>query len=247
VSEPGAPTFRDGAFLIKQALRIALAEALRDIRLPDGELTLLDVGGRGRPYAGLVAESLGPGAGRIHHFVLDPGLVPAGANVVSTAELLPIATGSAGMVLCTQVLEHVADPRAAVSEMARVLRPGGVCLLSTHGTWFYHPDPEDFWRWTPAGLTRLFGEVGFERITVRPVGGTKLSLAALVLTALDRASRFGPTGALLRGMIIAPCNRILWRLLKDRITGRESHPGELVIDYIVTATRARSTSRGVPE
>ena len=241
--ETGTPTFRDGAYLIKQALRVALAEALRDIHLPDGELTLLDVGGRGRPYAGLVAESLGRRSGRVHHFVLDPALETAGADVVSTAEHLPIVTGAAGMVLCTQVLEHVADPRTAVSEMARVLRPGGVCVLSTHGTWFYHPDPEDFWRWTPAGLTRLFGEIGFEKVTVRPVGGTKLSLAALVLTAVDRALGSGPTGALLRGMFIAPCNWILWRLLQTRITGREPQPGELVIDYIVTATRARSTER----
>ena len=239
MSEPGAPKLRDGAFLIKQALRLALAEALREIHPPDGELTLLDVGGRGRPYAGLVAESLRQPAGRINHFVLDPALETVGADVVSTAEHLPIASGSAEIVLCTQVLEHVADPLAAVSEMARVLSPGGVCLLTTHGTWFYHPDPEDFWRWTPAGLARLFGEAGFGKVTVRPVGGTKLSLAALVLTALDRASGSGPLGGILRRIFIAPCNWILWSLLSGRITGRESRAGELVIDYIVTAIRAR--------
>ena len=232
----------DGAFLIRRALRVALADALRENRPGGGEFTLLDVGGRGRPYAGLVAESQGDLQRKINHIVLDSGLQNAGPAVVSTAEQLPILSGAAGMVLCTQVLEHVADPRAALSEMARVLPPGGVCLLTTHGTWFYHPDPVDFWRWTPAGLARLFRESGFEHVTVRPVGGTKLSLAVLMLTALDRASGSGPLGGIVRGFFIVPCNWILWRLLRTRITGRESEPGELVIDYIVTASRSAPAS-----
>ena len=239
MSETGAPTLRDGAFLIKSALRSALAETLREIHPPDGDLTLLDIGGRGRPYEGLVSESLGRRTGSVHHCVVDPGAGSAGVDIVSTAEQLPIASGSAGMVLCTQVLEHVEDPKAAVTEMARVLRPGGVCVLSTHGTWFYHPDPEDYWRWTPAGLARLFGACGFDQVKVRPVGGSKLSLAVLVLTAMERAFGSSMVGGMLRSLFIAPCNWLLWGLLKSRVTGREPQAGELVIDYVVMATRGR--------
>src|SRR5262245_36203580 len=219
-------------------MQMALAGALREVKIRGGGLTLLDVGGRVSPYARLVAESQGPAAGPIHHFVLDPDHRAAGADVISTAERLPIGTGTVGMVLCTQVLEHVADPRAAVSEMARVLPRDGVCLLSTHGSWFYHPDPEDFWRWTPAGLERLFREAGFERVRVRPVGRTKRSLATLMLTALDRSLGEGVIGGLVRAIVIAPSNWLLWSLLRSRITGRDSQHGELVIDYIVTAIRS---------
>jgi hypothetical protein len=35
-------------------------------------------------------------------------------------------------------------------------------LLSTHGTFVYHPDPDDYWRWTCAGLQRAVREAGFE-------------------------------------------------------------------------------------
>jgi hypothetical protein len=35
-------------------------------------------------------------------------------------------------------------------------------LLSTHGTFFYHPDPVDYWRWTCAGLRKQVGAAGFE-------------------------------------------------------------------------------------
>ena len=35
-------------------------------------------------------------------------------------------------------------------------------LLSTHGMFAYHPDPEDYWRWTCAGLKRVVEDAGFE-------------------------------------------------------------------------------------
>ena len=57
-------------------------------------------------------------------------------------------TTSFDAVLSTQVLEHVADPGALPAERFRVLRPGGRLLLSTHGIFVYHPDPDDYWRWT---------------------------------------------------------------------------------------------------
>jgi hypothetical protein len=35
-------------------------------------------------------------------------------------------------------------------------------LLSTHGTFVYHPDPDDYWRWTRAGLQKIVRDAGFE-------------------------------------------------------------------------------------
>ena len=224
----------DGACLIRRAMDLAIAAALESIRPTRDEVTLLDIGGRGRPYAGIVAFRLGRDGRRVRHVVVDPG---DAAGFVAMAESLPIVSGAADVVLCTQVLEHVAGPERAVSEMARVLRPGGTCLLTTHGTWFYHPDPQDYWRWTPAGLERIFTQAGFSDVKVSPVGGTKLALATLTLTALERSAGDGAAGGLLRSLVVAPANWIAWRLLGGRVTGRASTPGELAIDYLVTATR----------
>ena len=74
----------------------------------------------------------------------------------------PVPDGSVDVVLSTQVLEHVADPALYLSECFRVLRPGGQLLLSTHGIMVYHPDPEDYWRWTCAGLQRAVADAGLE-------------------------------------------------------------------------------------
>jgi SAM-dependent methyltransferase len=43
---------------------------------------------------------------------------------------MPFASAAFDAVVCTEVLEHVADDRAAVAEIARVLKPGGLLVLS---------------------------------------------------------------------------------------------------------------------
>lgn len=75
---------------------------------------------------------------------------------------VPVDDGSMDVVLSTQVLEHVVDPARYLAECRRVLRPGGALLLSTHGIMVYHPDPDDYWRWTCAGLRRAVTEAGLE-------------------------------------------------------------------------------------
>jgi ubiquinone/menaquinone biosynthesis C-methylase UbiE len=46
------------------------------------------------------------------------------------AGALPFAAGAFDRVYCSEVLEHVVDPAAAVAEIRRVLKPGGVAVLS---------------------------------------------------------------------------------------------------------------------
>jgi len=50
--------------------------------------------------------------------------------VVGEAERLPFEDDSFDLVTCQLVLIHVADPAAAIAEMRRVLRPGGVLLAA---------------------------------------------------------------------------------------------------------------------
>ncbi|WP_380281036.1 class I SAM-dependent methyltransferase [Kitasatospora purpeofusca] len=52
--------------------------------------------------------------------------------LVADAEALPFADGSADAVLALHMLYHVGDIEAAIKDLARVLRPGGVLLASTN-------------------------------------------------------------------------------------------------------------------
>jgi SAM-dependent methyltransferase len=50
--------------------------------------------------------------------------------VVGSVEALPFADDSFDLVTCQTVLIHVADPAAAIAEMTRVLKPGGLLLAA---------------------------------------------------------------------------------------------------------------------
>lgn len=81
------------------------------------------------------------------------------------------AAATFDMVASFQVLEHVWDLATYLGESHRVLKPGGWLLLSTHGTWFYHPHPGDYRRWTAEGLRREIEAHGFKLLEIRPVVG----------------------------------------------------------------------------
>lgn len=74
---------------------------------------------------------------------------------------LPEDLAGADFLVSSQVLEHVTDVAHYLSEAKRVMKPGGTLFLSTHGTWRYHPDPTDFWRWTSDGLKKTISDAGF--------------------------------------------------------------------------------------
>jgi SAM-dependent methyltransferase len=84
---------------------------------------------------------------------------------------LPIDDGRVAAVVSSQVLEHVADPAFYLAECARVLRPGGKLLLSTHGIMVYHRDPVDYWRWTGEGLQRIVALAGLRIVRFEGVMG----------------------------------------------------------------------------
>ncbi len=47
------------------------------------------------------------------------------------AARLPFADATFGAAVCTEVLEHVDEPAAALAELARVLRPGAIAFVTT--------------------------------------------------------------------------------------------------------------------
>ena len=60
------------------------------------------------------------------------------------------------LVLCCNVLEHVADIPAAVRGLAQVCDDHGLVFVSTPFAYPYHDEPIDFWRPTSHGLAELF-------------------------------------------------------------------------------------------
>ncbi len=118
-----------------------------------------------------------------------------------------------------------------------MLRPGGRVLLSTHGTMVYHPNPVDLWRWTGAGLERLFATNGdWDSVTVRAGAGTASSLAMLNALYLDHVLRRWPMQRL-RVPLVSLVNR-LGRAIDGRVSAlRDERPGTLTANYHVVAEK----------
>jgi SAM-dependent methyltransferase len=186
---------------------------------------VLDVGCGPKPYYPFFA------GGASEYIGVDVVENPA-AELRGAVEELPVDDASFDLVLCTQVLEHSDDPGRAVSELRRVTASGGRVLVSTHGTQVYHPSPQDYWRWTHAGLRRLFEENGaWASVEVRPGAGTATTLAMLLGTYVEIALR--------RTALAKPPVWLLNRLgaaLDARVrTLREPVPGSLIANFHVVA------------
>ena len=194
---------------VDRALRVALSECAIG---PDA--TVVDYGCGNKPYAELFSGHRYLGADLPGNVVADVEISAHGG--------LPLPCGSADLVISTQVLEHVGDPALYLRECARVLVPHGRLVVSTHGLMFHHPDPEDYWRWTPAGLRRALSESGLEVEWLRGVVGTPAFGIQLASDGLyyKLGSRMRPPLSLATNSLMA---------VVDSMTSRESKDANAVV------------------
>lgn len=73
----------------------------------------------------------------------------------------PFQDGEFDSVLTSEVLEHVFNPGVFMSEINRVLKEGGVLLLTVPFVWDEHEQPYDFARYSSFGLQHLLEQSGF--------------------------------------------------------------------------------------
>ncbi|HEX3109970.1 MAG TPA: class I SAM-dependent methyltransferase, partial [Thermoanaerobaculia bacterium] len=116
--------------------------------------------------------------------VMNPDLVELQGNIeyaVASADTLPFKDASFDAVLCLETIEHLPRPKPAAKEMMRVLRSGGLVMITTPARfrWLFKPDPHyqirglallpDFLQkkvvenydvehlfWTAGGMIRMF-------------------------------------------------------------------------------------------
>lgn len=160
---------------------------------------------------------LGCGAGRFVAALRDAGAEPVGVELaeaalerarrnVPGADLrrvapdgsLPLGHGEVDVVWCSEVLEHVPDTIALLTEVRRVLKPGGRLLVTVpdhgrlkrtlialaHYDAHYDPLGQHVRFYTRRSLTRALHATGFEDVRIGPLGGPPLLRRALVARAV---------------------------------------------------------------
>jgi SAM-dependent methyltransferase len=73
-------------------------------------------------------------------------------DVVGDASFLPFKSFTFDAAVLQQVLEHVKSPADILAEVHRILKNGGGFYVELPFVYIYHPDPEDYRRYTFAGL-----------------------------------------------------------------------------------------------
>ncbi|MBP9500903.1 MAG: class I SAM-dependent methyltransferase [Candidatus Promineofilum sp.] len=95
-------------------------------------------------------------------------------------EGIELANDSVDTILCTDVLEHIAEPERLWRDMARVLRPGGKILLAVPFFYRVHEAPHDYFRYTEFALKRFVAGAGLTLLSLEPYGGWPEVFADLV-------------------------------------------------------------------
>ncbi len=78
-----------------------------------------------------------------------------GVDRVLDLHRIDVPSESVGAVLCLDTLEHVEYPHTALEEIHRILRPGGIAVISSVMSFPIHDHPYDYWRFTPEGFRSL--------------------------------------------------------------------------------------------
>jgi SAM-dependent methyltransferase len=188
------PSLIRSDYFVVRALTRFIETALR-AHVRAGHL-VADVGCGGQPWRGLV-ESLGA-----RYLGADVEQNTGGSVMLRcAADALSLADGVVDVALCTEVLEHVPEPARALSELRRVLRPGGVAVVTTPFLYPLHEEPWDFQRLTRYQLERCAREVGL--VTERlEAGGNEIEVLATLWDRLWSTWLPAPRGALSTGVLV---------------------------------------------
>ncbi|MCC7522735.1 class I SAM-dependent methyltransferase [Candidatus Uhrbacteria bacterium] len=105
-----------------------------------------------------------------HYIAVDFAAYPDISIVCDLTSSWPIRDWSVDTVIASNVFEHLPDTAAALSESARILKPGGKLLIAVPFLLGVHQAPYDFVRHTHYSWKRLLEQAGFEILEINASG-----------------------------------------------------------------------------
>lgn len=178
----------------KHFLNIQLNEETMDVYMPRQSILkavkdsfhvfegdLLDVGCGQMPYRELIMD----GNRKVKKYIgLD--LESSSIHNTSVADLhwdavtIPLSDNSVDSIMATEVLEHSFHPEQTLSEIHRVVKPGGIFFFTVPFLWPLHETPYDAYRYTPFSIRMHLEKAGFTDIKISSLGGWHASFAQML-------------------------------------------------------------------
>jgi SAM-dependent methyltransferase len=163
---------------------------------------LLDLGCGSRPYARFYRE-------RFSYCVAgDFDIRTSDLDVRLDAQSLPFADNSFDLVLFSEVIEHLGDSRKPLAEVSRVLKPGGIMLITWPFNYMLHELPHDYVRYSEFGMAKLLAEVGLQ-IEAIARRGSVLALGFVIFQFLVEIVLEGAVRLPVIGRLFKPIKRAL--------------------------------------
>jgi SAM-dependent methyltransferase len=168
----------------------------------------------------------------------------AGATITQgSAFAIPFENGSMDAVMCLEVLEHLSDDRAALVELVRVLRPGGILIIAVPYTYYwpaYLRLMGHYRHYTRDSLSELLGSVGCQVVDYLPnyprwhQRFTRGFIRIRALHIISRRLKGGGSG--LREFSLMPGGRPEIERLDRRLTSQRERDGALPYSELPTST-----------
>jgi SAM-dependent methyltransferase len=119
---------------------------------------------------------------------------PANRQATIIADLAAadsIENDSFDCFILTQTLQLIYDVKSALAHSHRILRPGGVLLVTVPAlSRLAGEGYTDYWRFTPASCARLFGDIfGADQVTITAYGNVLSAVAFLEGMAYEELSK----------------------------------------------------------
>jgi len=199
--------------LDRYVIRKGIEMAVRDVARNHFSGRVLDVGCGTMPYKSLICE-----AGSVTEYIgID--IEGASAKYGATPELewdgqtIPFGDSHFDGLMLTEVLEHLADCRPLLREVARVLKFEGKLLITVPFFWPLHETPYDFNRPTPFLVEKILKDAGFEIMALKATGGWHASMAQM-LGLWVRRGLSSPRKRKVFSALVFPIFKILLRMDK---------------------------------
>lgn len=154
--------------------------------------SVIDFGAATRGLTQLLSDQI---QGEITTVDIDPGINP---TIVADICELPMKDASYDGIICASILEHVYNPFLAVSEMHRVLKPGGKLFAYVPWMFPYHSGTgfNDYYRFSVDGIKYLFKD--FSNLDICPVRGRMETVMNFVPKMNKRSRLMGAFGSAIR-------------------------------------------------
>lgn len=156
--------YRNPGAVIEETIRVRMLKTTFGVI--GKKQVLIDLGCGRRPYYDLYKPHFERTIGIEHP---DTDFPKENIDIFCTADAVPLENGIADVILCTEVLHDIAEPDTVLREINRLLKPGGILILTTP---FLVPVVDgkiDHYRYTRNGLTYIIHKSGMKVRSVEPV------------------------------------------------------------------------------